>query len=418
MKKDKSDAYFTNEIQKVIKNTIDYLDKDYYNQLIEDRKQSEKLDLADYSSYFYYRSFWTQEKEIPSELKKVLNELSKNYIANFEEYSLYHQAMITTFLQRYGYKEHAKNLVSILKKNAKTSEENGMYWENNFSGWYWYQAPVETQAMLIEAFAEATPEDEKSVEEMKIWLLKNKQPESWGTTRSTTEAVYALLNYGKSWLDAEKGISMQLGGENIYPETQTTKTSEAGFFKKSYFWEDITPEKGKLEITKTSPGVAWGGMHRLFYENIDKITSSNSSDVSIEKKLFVKTFEGNEAKLREITSENKLKVGDLVTVRMVIKTKKDMEYIHLKDMRGSGFEPVNVLSSYKWQNGAGYYESTKDTATNFFFSFLPKGTYVFEYQLKANNAGDFSNGITSFQNMYAPAMSAHSAGMRVKIERK
>ena len=128
--------------------------------------------------------------------------------------------------------------------------------------------------------------------------------------------------------------------------------------------------------------------------------------------------EGNEAKLREITSENKLKVGDLVTVRMVIKTKKDMEYIHLKDMRGSGFEPVNVLSSYKWQNGAGYYESTKDTATNFFFSFLPKGTYVFEYQLKANNAGDFSNGITSFQNMYAPAMSAHSAGMRVKIERK
>jgi uncharacterized protein YfaS (alpha-2-macroglobulin family) len=418
MLKDKSDAYFTNEIQKVIKNTIDYLDKDYYNQLIEDRKQSEKLDLADYSSYFYYRSFWTQEKEIPSELKKVLNELSKNYIANFEEYSLYHQAMITTFLQRYGYKEQAKNLVSILKKNAKTSEENGMYWENNFSGWYWYQAPVETQAMLIEAFAEATPEDEKSVEEMKIWLLKNKQPESWGTTRSTTEAVYALLNYGKSWFDAEKGISMKLGGENIYPETQTTKTSEAGFFKKSYFWKDITPEKGKLEITKTSPGVAWGGMHRLFYENIDKITSSNSSDVSIEKKLFVKTFEGNEAKLREITSENKLKVGDLVTVRMVIKTKKDMEYIHLKDMRGSGFEPVNVLSSYKWQNGAGYYESTKDTATNFFFSFLPKGTYVFEYQLKANNAGDFSNGITSFQNMYAPAMSAHSAGMRVKIERK
>lgn len=103
---------------------------------------------------------------------------------------------------------------------------------------------------------------------------------------------------------------------------------------------------------------------------------------------------------------------------MVIQTSKDMQYIHLKDMRGSGFEPVNVLSSYKWQNGAGYYESTKDTANNFFFSYLPKGTYTFEYELKANNAGDFSNGITTFQNMYAPAMSAHSEGMRIKIERK
>jgi len=343
--------------------------------------------------------------------------LSENYIVNFNEYSLYNQAMIITFLERYGYKEQAKKLVAILKKNAKTSEENGMYWENNDSGWYWYQAPVETQAMLIEAFAEAAPEDEKSVEEMKIWLLKNKQTESWGTTKSTTEAIYALLNYGKSWLYAEKGITMKLGSESIFPETETVKTSEAGFFKKSYFWKDITPEKGKLEITKTTPGVAWGGMYRLYYENMDKIISSNSADVSIEKKIFVKIFEGNEAKLREITPENKLKVGDLVTVRMVIKTNKDMQYIHLKDMRGSGFEPVNVLSSYKWQNGVGYYESTRDTATNFFFSYLPKGTYVFEYELKANNAGDFSNGITTFQNMYAPVMSAHSEGMRVKIER-
>ena len=418
MLKDKSEDYFTNEIQEVIKNTIDYLDKEYYRQLLEDLKAGKELDLADYSSYFYYRSFWTHKQEIPSELKKVLNELSKNYISNFAEYSLYHQAMISTFLQRYGYHQEAKNLVSILKKSSKTSEENGMYWENNDFGWYWYQAPVETQAMLIEAFAEATPEDTKSIEEMKIWLLKNKQTESWGTTKSTTEAVYALLNYGKSWLDSEKGITMKLGAETIFPKAKESKSSNAGFFKKSYFWKDITPEKGRLEVTKTSPGIAWGGMHRLYYEDMDKITSNNSKDVSIEKKLFIKISEGNETKLREITPENKLKVGDLVIVRMVIQTNKDMQYIHLKDMRGSGFEPVNVLSSYKWQNGAGYYESTKDTATNFFFSYLPKGTYVFEYQLKANNAGDFSNGITTFQNMYAPAMSAHSEGMRIKIGRK
>ncbi|KQS93000.1 MG2 domain-containing protein [Chryseobacterium sp. Leaf394] len=417
MLKDKSEEYFSNEIERVITNTINYLDKDYSKRLSEDRKANIKPDLADYSSYFYYRSFWTHKKEIPTELKEVLKDLSKNYIDNFKDYDLYHQAMITTFLQRYGYREQAKNLVLKLKKTAKNSEENGMYWENNSVGWYWYQAPVETQSMLIEAFSEAVPEDEKSVEEMKIWLLKNKQPESWGTTKSTTEAVYALLNFGKSWLDSEKGITMKLGTENIYPETQNEKISKAGFFKKSYFWKDITSDKGKLEITKTSPGVAWGGMHRLFYENIDNIKSSNSADVSVEKKLFVKIFDGNQPKLREITSENKLKVGDLVTVRMIIKTTKDMQYIHLKDMRGSGFEPVNVLSSYKWQNGAGYYESTKDTATNFFFSYLPKGTYVFEYELKANNAGDFSNGITTFQNMYAPAMSAHSEGMRVKIER-
>lgn len=415
MLKGKSDEYFTNEINRVIKNSIDYLDKAYYDQLIEERKVTDKLDLNDYTSYFYYRSYWTAQKEIPSELKKMLNTLANAYVKDFGECSLYHQAMIVTFLQRYGYKDLAKKCVANLKKTARTSEEDGMYWDNNVSGWYWYQAPIETQAMLIEAFSEVNSEDVSSVEEMKVWLLKNKQTEGWGTTKSTTEAVYALLNYGKSWLDAEKGISMKLGNETIFPENQASKTSEAGFFKKSYYWKEVTPEKGKLEVQKDSPGVAWGGMYYLYYENMDKVMAHNSSNVSIEKKLFLKTFKGNESQLTEVTSGNPIKLGDWVTVRLVIRTDRDMEYIHLKDMRASGFEPVNVLSSYKWQNGVGYYESTKDAATHFFFSSLPKGTYVFEYELKANNIGDFSNGITSFQNMYAPAMSAHSEGIRVKI---
>ncbi|AZA77333.1 hypothetical protein EG347_07335 [Chryseobacterium sp. G0186] len=414
MLKGQSADYFTSEINRVIKNSIDYLDKEYNEQLIKDQKGKDKLDLNDYSAYFYYRSYWTK-KEIPAELKKVLTTLANTYVKDFDEYSLYHQAMITTLLQRYGYQDLAKKCVVNLKKKAKISEENGMYWDNNYSGWYWYQAPIETQSMLIEAFSEVTPEDVNSVEEMKVWLLKNKQTEGWGTTKSTTEAVYALLNYGKSWLDAEKGITMKLGNETIFLTNNVSKTSEAGFFKKSYYWKEITPEKGKLEIQKTSPGVAWGGMYRLYYENMDKVMAHNSSNVSIEKKLFLKTFDGQESKLKEITPENPIKLGDQVIVRLVIHTDRNMEYIHLKDMRASGFEPVNVLSTYKWQNGAGYYESTKDAATHFFFNLLPKGTYVFEYELKANNIGDFSNGITSFQNMYAPAMGAHSEGMRVKI---
>ncbi|MFW2136886.1 alpha-2-macroglobulin family protein [Chryseobacterium sp. TY4] len=415
MLKGQSDEFFTNQIIKVISNSIDYLDKEYTDQLIEDRKNSTKLDLNDYTSYFYYRSYWTKKKEIPSELKKVLTTVAKSYAENFDDYSLYHQAMITTFLQRFGYKDLAKQCVATLKKAAKTTEENGMYWTNNPYGWYWYQAPIETQAMLIEAFAEATPEDTKSLEEMKIWLLRNKQTESWGTTKSTTEAVYALLNYGKSWVDSEKGISMKLGETILDQNTQGAKTSEAGFFKKSYYWKDITPDKAKLEINKTSPGVAWGGMYRLYYENMDKIMAHNSSNVTIEKQLFVKSNEGPETKLREVTPSQPIHLGDIVVVRLVIKTDRDMEYIHLKDLRASGLEPVNVLSTYKWQNGAGYYESTKDAATHFFFSSLPKGVYTFEYQLKANNIGEFSDGITTFQNMYAPAMSAHTEGKHVTI---
>ncbi|WP_312311895.1 alpha-2-macroglobulin family protein, partial [Empedobacter brevis] len=108
--------------------------------------------------------------------------------------------------------------------------------------------------------------------------------------------------------------------------------------------------------------------------------------------------------------------GDIVTVRLEISIDRNMQFVHIKDMRASGFEPVNVLSGYKWKGEFGYYESTRDAATNFFSDFMRKGTYVFEYDLKANNAGNFSNGITSMQNMYAPELSAQSEGIRVEIK--
>jgi uncharacterized protein YfaS (alpha-2-macroglobulin family) len=93
-----------------------------------------------------------------------------------------------------------------------------------------------------------------------------------------------------------------------------------------------------------------------------------------------------------------------------------MEYIHMRDMRAAGFEPINVFSQYKWQDGLGYYESTGDAATNFFMDYLRKGTYVFEYDMRVTHYGDFSNGITTIQCMYAPEFTSHSEGIRVEVK--
>ena len=247
-------------------------------------------------------------------------------------------------------------------------------------------------------------------------MLKNRQTNSWETTKATTEAVYALMNFGKSWENAEQGITATVGNQTVYPTEKPTTQQASGYIKQVWKNTEIRPEMGKVKITKTSPGVAWGGLYWQYFEDLDKITVANT-DVKMEKQLFIKTNTEKGPILHPITDSKKIKIGDLITVKLIIKIDRDMEYIHLKDMRASGFEPVNVLSSYKWQNGVGYYESTRDAATNFFIDRLPKGVYVFEYDVRANNVGDFSNGITTFQNMYAPEMSAHSEGIRVRIEK-
>ena len=265
---------------------------------------------------------------------------------------------------------------------------------------------------MIETFAEVKPV-QKQLDLLKVWLLKNKQTNRWETTKSTTEAIYALLAYGTDWTQNEDLIVAKVGEKTVTPQKEDIEAG-TGYFKTNWQADEITPDKAVVTLTNQNNGIAWGGLYWQYFENLDKITFA-VTPLAISKKLFLKKNEDTGEKLYEITPTSTLKVGDLVRVRIEIKVDRDMEYVHLKDMRASGFEPVNVLSQYRYQDGLGYYESTKDAATNFFFNYLPKGVYVFEYDLRANNAGDFSNGITTMQCMYAPEFTSHSEGVRVKI---
>jgi uncharacterized protein YfaS (alpha-2-macroglobulin family) len=156
-------------------------------------------------------------------------------------------------------------------------------------------------------------------------------------------------------------------------------------------------------------------MYWQYFEDLDKITSAETP-LQLKKKLFLRQYTPTGEELTEINETSQVKVGDLVRVRIELRADRPMEFVHMKDMRAAGLEPINVLSHYKWQDGLGYYESTKDASTNFFFDYLPKGVFVFEYNLRVNNAGDFSNGITTIQSMYAPEFSSHSEGIRFNVE--
>ncbi len=158
-----------------------------------------------------------------------------------------------------------------------------------------------------------------------------------------------------------------------------------------------------------------GAVYWQYFEDLDKITTQETP-LKLDKKLFVERNTDAGPVIEPITEGMKLKVGDKIKVRIELRSDRDMEYLHMKDMRASAFEPVNVISGYQYQGGLGYYESTLDASTNFFFEHLRKGTYVFEYALKVSQKGDFSNGITTIQCMYAPEFTSHSEGVRVIVE--
>ena len=325
--------------------------------------------------------------------------------------------MIALGLERYDSKIVPPKIVKSLHENSTSHEEMGMYWKDNISGYYWYQAPIEMQALMIEVFDEVA-KDQKSVNDLKIWLLKQKQTQDWKTTKATPEAVYALLMRGTDWLASDKLVEIKMNNKIIDPTKFDNVKTEAGtgYFKTSWSKDEIKPEMGNVTVTKSDEGVSWGALYWQYFEQLDKITP-HETPLKLKKQLFIEKLTERGKVIEPVSNTNELKIGDKVIVRIELRVDRRMEYIHMKDMRASGFEPINVISRYKWQDGLGYYETTKDASTNFFMERLPKGTYVFEYPLRVTHKGDFSNGITTIQCMYAPEFTSHSEGVRVTVDK-
>src|SRR5690554_627691 len=412
----------------MIKSAISYLDKEFVDTYKDITKYNEKVDLnSDHLRhiqlhYLYMRSFFPEIKK-----SKEVEDIMAYYQTQIQKYwksrNLYSKGLMALVSHRANDDVTASKILKSLKENSITNDELGMYWKANTASWYWHQAPIETQALIIETFAEvgtviqSEAKNLIDIDNLKIWLLKNKQTNRWSTTKATTEAVYVLLLQGSDWLSVTDMVDVVIGGNKIEPTSLEDVKVEAGtgYYKTSWTGSNIKPDMADVSLSKKGEGIAWGSLYWQYFEDLDKISSAETP-LTLKKKLFLKTNTDLGEEISEITENTKLNIGDIIRVRIELSSNRDMEFLHMKDMRASGLEPLNVLSQYKWQDGLGYYQSTKDAATNFFFDYLPKGIYVFEYDLRISNAGNMSNGITTIQSMYAPEFSSHSEGVRISVD--
>nr|WP_294906248.1 alpha-2-macroglobulin family protein [uncultured Lacibacter sp.] len=401
----------------MVAKAIVYLDKrlkDDYDNLLKYKTPLKNNNIGSTQiQYLYMRSFF------PSIAQTKGTETAFNYYntqakQHWVKQSRYMQGMIALAMHRSKDAKTATAIVQSLKENALLSEEMGMYFKEFNAGYYWYQAPVEAQALMIEVFNDVTA-DKKAVNALKTWLLKQKQTQNWKTTIATAEACYALLLQGGEWIATEPVVEIKAGDQLFSTSTEKTEAG-TGYFKRSIDGNFVKPSFGNINVSvsKSNGQPTWGAAYWQYFENIDKITSAETP-LKLQKKYFVERNTASGPVLTPVNEGDELKVGDKIKVRIELRVDRNMEYVHMKDMRPSCMEPVNVLSQYKWQGGLGYYESTKDASTSFFFSYLNKGTYVFEYPMFITHAGNYSSGITTIQCMYAPEFTSHSEGVRVKV---
>jgi len=362
--------------------------------------------------YLYGRSFFLQDKPIAKQHQEAvdffLRQARKFWLKVNCRQS---QAHLAIALQRFGDKETPQDIVRSIKERSVSDEELGMFWRDLELSWWWYRAPIETQAMMIEMFAEVA-HDAQAVDDCQVWLLKQKQTQDWKTTKATADAVYALLLRGSNKLASDALVEVALAGEWIKPEKVEAGT---GFYEQRFVRDEIKPAMGQITVKKVDDGVSWGSVHWQYLEDMTKVTPHEATPLKLKKTLWIKDTTKKGQELKPVSGP--LSVGDELVVRIELRTDRDMEYVHLKDQRGSGTEPVNVLSRYKFQDGLAYYESTRDTASHFFIDYLPKGVYVFEYSTRIQLKGKYQTGIAEIQCMYAPEFNAHSESFTLEVTR-
>jgi uncharacterized protein YfaS (alpha-2-macroglobulin family) len=363
----------------------------------------------------YARSFWLNDFALGGKPKTTYNLIVKNIRDKWTKLDASQKGLAAVVLKRSGFEDDAKKVIVSLRETALTSEEFGTYWAMD-KGYYWYQAPIENHVMILEAFDELA-NDADMVREMNIWLLKQKQTQSWETTKATAEACYALLSTGNTDFETEPKVSIKLGNETIDPRTDPDLKTEAGtgYFKTNWTKSSVNSDMGNVTVTKDNDGMAWGAVYWQFFENLDNITGATDNPIKMQRDVMLLEDTENGPVMKPLGENTSLSVGDRVRVRIVLETDRHMEYVHLKDMRAASFEPRKQLSGVEFQAGLSYYRSTTDAAMNFFFSYLPKGTFVFEYDLNVTQAGTFSNGISQLQCMYAPEFTTHSEGVRLNV---
>lgn len=420
------DVKENHKVWHMVKKGVDYLD----GEIVRDYNYAKKWDPNYLTNqhlgytqiqYLYARSYFPQI-DMNKSTKEAVSYYKDQAVKFWLNFNVYAKGMIALAAHRFEMVELSTDIVKSLKDNAIRHDEFGMYWKEYQVGWYWYEAPIETQALMIEMFDEVT-NDQETVEELKIWLLKQKQTTNWKTTKQTSEAVYALLLKGSDLLADDSFVEINVGGKPIEYVSSPDKNNPyqvkaeagTGYIKTAWSADQVKENMGEIKLKKNSKGIAWGAAYWQYFEDLDKITFAETP-LSLKKQLFLVEITNSGEVIKPINDKNVLHVGDKIRCRIELRTDRNLEYVHMKDMRAAGFEPVNVLSTYKYQDGLGYYEATKDAATNFFFDYIPKGTYVFEYDMRVQHKGNFSNGITTIQCMYAPEFTSHSEGIRVIVE--
>jgi uncharacterized protein YfaS (alpha-2-macroglobulin family) len=401
---------FDDATEKMIDEALRFLTNEYYDAYRRlTQKQRENLSVSSMTIHWLYATSFFEQK-ITKEVEEMVALYRKSLEESWMKFGLQEQALAGIYFKRTNGISMAKVIFESLQDRSKNSADKGRFFPENNGGYYWQRDKIGTHSMLLTFYKEMNAAS-MEIEELRLWLLLNKRSNHWGHTKNTAMATYAMLLTGEDFTADTSVPKVKIGKITVMSEDLMNKGKNLipfmGYFKQSWSKGEITKDLASLEIEKSTATPSYGALYWQYFENIEKVEQSANPDIDITRRYELVVAGRKGAEYHKASSYS---VGDRIRVTLTFETKNDLEYVHLKDLRPSGFEPLENLSRHSWDQGLWYYQSPRDASMNFFIDKLPRGSYTMTYEVFATAKGRFSAGNATIQCMYAPEMVAHSKG--------
>lgn len=383
-----------------------------YEYIKKAEREGQKIKGVSYATLRYLYLVAITDAKVPSSYQTQYNYFLSKVNEEPKSQDMQEKAIAAVVLSKAGKAKAANEYMASLREHLTKSDELGEYFDFDQNPFAWGCTHLNAHTAAIEAF-DKVANDSTTVEEMKLWLLKQKQTQQWDSPVSTADAIYALLKRGTDVLASQGVVNISFASHTL-STAERDASAGLGYIKKVYTDRQAV-DASTIKVEKKDAGIAWGAAYAQFTESIAQVKQQGSSAFNVKKNLFVKRIVNNVEELQPITADTKLKVGDVVTARLVIQLDRNMDFVQLKEQRGCCFEPLTQLSGYHWGAGTGYYEEIKDASTNFFFDSLQKGVYVLEINYRAARSGKYEVGLSTLQCAYAPEFATYSDSMRISV---
>jgi len=318
-----------------------------------------------------------------------------------------------------------ETLMSDLTSAAVLSASGAHWNEASTDRWNW-NTDTRTTAILLDALTQTNPHSPITANTVR-WLMAHRVQGRWQGTQETAWTLLALADWMQASGELQASYAYAVGLNN-----ETVGEGEVSKDNLREVWTDrievrdlLKDEANHLVFARTE------GSGTLYYTADLRVWLPVVDIQPLDRGIVIsREYFREDAPDQSVTDAS---VGDLLRVRLTIVSPAGLHYVVIRDPLPAGLEAVdtNLLNSpqaefpnsYSWadwnRQGWGWWYFThaelRDEALVLSTDYLPAGTYVYTYLVRASTRGVFNVIPPTAQEFYFPDVYGRGAGSQFEV---